>query len=591
MPNSFLSDDDRQFVERALKKNALPQQDEDFIQRALSSGLVPENIPVTSKGSAEPNWNYGKHAIDALLGGQYSKNANLEREKALWAQENPREALSATIAGQAVIPTLASEAGGAALRGGLEGVGLGAVGRFLTGAGEGSWPYRMLSSTVSGGLQGGTAGALYGNPGDSEEENVLTGAATGAGLNPLGRIVGGKFFSELSPATLRAVDALRRQGVQPRLGQLPGAGRGVQMLDRIFSGGQNARQYQDFQRALAQTAGESFAPGESPQITSDWLDRTLKNRGQDMEDIASQYDVSGQPLNQMMQRMIGTLRQARSAPADDYQRVAHVGDVILQTIQNNNGRLPGKAYQNITGYKGLLQNLQRDPNMNDWVNGNSALGVDGLRDILNDAWEQSIPSGSMQDWQDARRQYKNALAIGSLIKDKSDPSGTIDPTLLYNAVKKKYGSIPNAQRAQPAGEPNIGDLALGGNLLYKPNQVPGSESGVMAGARHTADVMGAGALMGAGLEEGVLPFLHGEPSAALPYLLGAAGLYGAGRTGNAVLSSPAALWAAATRPFVANPLVPVANTLENYQAPPRIDIPVGQAWQQGQTGQGANDGQ
>lgn len=455
-----------------------------------------------------------------------ARTAEIQQARKDYERENPGKALVGELGGSlaTAVPAMATGAGMLAPVGkaisGLGPWGAGLV-DFLSGASQGA--ARIPSLATRGAVEGTAAAAL--SSGLSEKplgEQMKTGAAVGAVLNPVVGKIADKLGGHVSRTTAESAQALLDAGVPVRAGQIPGSNKVAQGLDKLFGGG-NAQQREAFGERLTGHAGLP-----EKEINQAWVAKNDQRVGKVMNDIQSVYSIPA-----LEPGLVNDLSAVRRYAVDNLSvdNAVKVDGFIRKLEENLYNPMTGGVYKNLTQKGGLLDNMSKDKDI--------ANVVPKLREAMDDAWGRSLPGDKKAAWDEARKHYKVTRVIDDSMGAAGAAEGVYNPKKLLKAVEDRYGNVENA------GE--LGLLARGGQFLEPPGAAPAS-------AKHPAiKTVGGLALAGAAgaaASEGSKVITHWGPEAlaalsqhpetfALPLAL-AAGIYGGGKMANSALNSPRA---------------------------------------------------
>ena len=334
-------------------------------------------------------------------------------------------------------------------------------------AGENASP----EGKVAAGIAGSVAGSL------------APGAVLGAGrriLTPLP--------SRNTPEARRLVDVAAREGID-----LPiGVATGNKMMKSIesglgelpFSSGmvqkQNQNRAEQFNAALMKRTGET-ATDVSPAT----LDRAFDRIGGDFNELArnTTVNVDRQLLDDIqnvgqeyIRRLPTTTRPIVESFVDDF-------NVLLPQL-GNNPQIVGEQLQTISSQ---IRKAARDNRSDPAVE----RALYAIVRSLDDAVERSMGPDIVGDWRNARREYRNLLAIDKAASGgtaESRTSGNLSPGALTASVR----SLDPRGFARGRGEMN--DLARLGDLLSA--QAPNSGTAQRTGIRNMLTLTGPAATGG-----------------------------------------------------------------------------------------------
>lgn len=357
---------------------------------------------------------------------------------------------------------------------------------------------KLLAQAGLGAVQG--FGSGQGDLNDRLDDAAIGGAfglggqAVAKGLNRVS-----KGASDLiSPEVRKTAQKLKSMGIPVRLSQLVDSKflSAVDMaLSKVpFSGAGKSQEAQRkaFTKALSKTFGE-----DADTITDEVLGNAKGRLSGEYDRLLGNTDipVDRQAVAQKLSQLVGDL----SLETDDAgaEFLSKQANNILNTIDNNGGKLTGKSYQK------LRQTLKG-------ASGNN-YSVRQIRRFLDDEVRNAVPENIGAGLGQIDSQYRNMKIAEKLYGQQQNASGQFKPETLYNAAK------PNISDLAYGGGGELGDLARSGRLL-RPT-IPDSGT--------TTQAIGAGALSATG----VGAFF--DPTIAL----GALGTIGTARGINSAMNS------------------------------------------------------
>jgi len=213
--------------------------------------------------------------------------------------------------------------------------------------------------------------------------------------------------------------------------------------------------------------------------------------------------------------------------ADDYTALKGVNSApILENViqrvgtmaAGNGGALKGEQY------KTLITDIRKYAEGSTDIELKTALGE--LREVLDDAVEQSMGGKTLDAWQKLRAQYRNLITVTDAVSGGGEMAlqGIIDPVSLNNAVRNNVG-----RRSYAKGYGDLNELSRAGRLVMPklPDSGSASRIGAMTGA--------------AGLPTAAYFASQGDLKALAATAAASAAPYVAGR---ALLSKPGRAWIA-----------------------------------------------
>lgn len=337
-------------------------------------------------------------------------------------------------------------------------------------------------------------------------------AELAGGPRPLGELAGAMTAPMLASGALRAVspvrqlpgrqsavDTLRAEGIEPTAGQVTGS-RVVRRAEgslgeAIGAGGAgtiaNERVGEQFTRAALRRIGE-----DADRATPEVVDRALTRIGRDFDGLAQRNNARldtqfAQELRRIETEYHSLVPESHRAPI-----IENTINDLFASANAHNGSIPGNIYQSYRSRFSRLERGTRDPELS------SALG--DIRRALDDTMERSLAANSSPDlgaWQEARRQYRNALIIEKAATGAGEQaaSGILSPAKLRSALTAQN------RRDYARGQGDFADLVRAGEEVLTP--LPNSNTaergwlhavptGVMAGLGAAAEGQ-LGAMTGA----------------------------------------------------------------------------------------------
>ncbi len=417
------------------------------------------------------------------------------------------------------------------------------IGEFAPGlAFPGGVVQRVLGNVVGPALASETAGQM--TKGTAAEPWArMGGAIVGSGLPGLMS----RAYTPVATDPVRAahVQNLRKEGVVDlTAGQVTGSTplRYLEQhaADIPFSGGrarvQSDKAAEQFTRAALRRAGI-----QADRATTDVINAAFVTQGQRFDDLANQSSLA---LNTVDRRRMANAIQGYAAITPPASR-APILSAFFKDVDALQGKVAsGDLYQR---YRSIFENSARQVQQSDPV---LADAFRGLRDVLDNAVERGLPANMRGEWQAARTEYRNLLAVSRAAgaAGENAANGFISPAQLAAATKAVQGrrnfergrgelqqlarsgqavmsTLPNsgtpARLAAQSIGAGIGGLAAGApGMLLAP-----IGSGVAARAFMSGPVqnyLGANARMAplnSGMMEGALNSLAPSAASAAGYLL------------------------------------------------------------------------
>lgn len=332
---------------------------------------------------------------------------------------------------------------------------------FLMGRGG------ALSQVANNAIQGAGYSGLTSETSDRPlGEQLATGAAMNAGFGVAGQ-AGGKLLDRtlgsgipqaVSPEVASLADAaVNKYGIPLRAGQVAGVENpslryaDSNMLQSSGKFQANRGDQQDaFMRGVTGTYGDS-----SGEVTPAALSAARTRIGGVMNDVASRNNIGPPAADTLQTRVSRIAGDAQDVLGDDAKPLLTMAEKI-GSVRNGSG-ISGQSYQALTNKGSPLDRLMQSDNSN------VAHYAGQVRDALDDAMESSAAPQDVQDFQNARWQYKNLMTVAKLAPKADPTTGAISPALLRGAVNTNFKN--NA--FQGAGD--LGELAqIGQTFLREP---------------------------------------------------------------------------------------------------------------------------
>lgn len=331
------------------------------------------------------------------------------------------------------------------------------------------------------------------------DQDVMTGAALGAGLGAAGQAVAGLGTKLISPFRapadrMAAADVLAREGVPVTAGQKTGS----KMLRMAESeiGGTVAEDVFDAQREAFTKAALKRVGVNSERATPEVVDKAFSRIGKEFDDLSTRNALIpdqkvAADLTNVAVDYAGTVAPAMRAPI-----IEKTVDDVVKLLQT--GKMDG------TVYKTLRSNLDRFARSA--TQPEAKMAARDLIQALDTGMERSILRNNPADagrWSKVRRQYRNMLVLEQSLAGAGEGSamGLISPAKLRQATVSKQG-----KRNWVRGNGDFADLARAGEVLLK--DMPDSGTASRQAARAIPNLLLGGAGAGAG-------YAYGGPEQAL----------------------------------------------------------------------------
>lgn len=328
---------------------------------------------------------------------------------------------------------------------------------------------KLLAQAGLGALQG--YGSDTGGITDRLDGAAIGGVLAGAGqaaAKGISRVTKGA-SDLITPEVRKTAQKLKSMGIPVRLSQLmdskflAAVDKAISVVPFSGAGKSLEKQRKAFTKALSNTFGEN-----ADTITEDVLGAAKNRLSGEYDKILGNADI---PIDrasfaQQLSQLVDDLAlETDDAGADFIRKQA---DNILNTIDNNGGKLTGKAYQK------LRQTLKGAKGTN--------FSVGQIQKLVDDTVRNSVPENIGKQLGAVDGQYRNMKITEKLYGQSQNSSGQIKPETLYNVAKSNIGDLAYG------GGGSMGDLARSGRQL-KPTI---NDSGT------PAQLAGMGALGGVG---------------------------------------------------------------------------------------------
>ncbi len=358
--------------------------------------------------------------------------------------------------------------GGAALQAGAR------AGSAMANAG------RALQMAPTTQVMAGAAGGAVGAATDSALAGLATSVAVPVGLAAAGRVVS-PMRSTLTPEQQRLAAVAAQEGINLSPGQQMG-NRPLRTVEAVFdqlpltSGPQSAIRDQQgvaFNRAVGRRAGI-----DSDRLTPEVLQANQQRLGGEFERLSQGVVLradqqAATDLAEVIQRYGNKLPSQQREVFNNY----------LTDLAGTNGTLTGEQYQI------LRSDLRRQANAAQNADPYFAEALRGLRRVVDDLAERSLPADRLADWQQARRQYAAQRVIAGAMNaaGEAGTSGNLSPANLRAQVTR------GDREGYAMGRGELNDLARVGQAFMR--ATPDSGTAQRAG---TANLLTLGWASGSG---------------------------------------------------------------------------------------------
>lgn len=324
--------------------------------------------------------------------------------------------------------------------------------------------------------------------------------------------------AKMTPTRAAALDVMKKEGI-PLTGGQSTMSKKVMYSESQLGG----RAAQDFQEK--QLKAFTKAALKSAGVASDIADPAILRQAYD--DASNKFGSLASITKPIISAPI---YRDMLKVADDYTQLKGVNSApilenVIQRIgtmaSNNGGALKGEQY------KTLITDIRKYVTNSTDVELKAALGE--LRELVDDAVEQSMGGKTLAAWQKLRAQYRNLITVTDAVAGGGEMAlqGIIDPISLNNAVKTNVG-----KRNYAKGYGDLNELSRAGRLVMPklPDSGTPSRAGAIGGAIGTPSA----AMLSYIASGGDLKVALGAGAAtlgasAIPYAAGRAMLSGPGR--------------------------------------------------------------
>jgi hypothetical protein len=416
---------------------------------------------------------------------------------------------------------------GKGLLAGSRALGLPAVGRFLTGAGEGL--AKLPSLATSGALQGllsAKINSLFGQETPAGSA-ALTGAATNALTGGLAPVL---FGNRISQEAAQRAQALRAGGFDVRTGNVPGSSFAARLAGKLT--GATAPDAQELTRQVMRSVGSNAdtLSGATLAAAKARLQGSPGNPASGTPPVQGEFDRiagSAQPITWqsapgLRPELADILHEAHTTYGlqqnnpDEMRRVyGHVQNIVDGV---NSGGISGPQLQALTNMNSDLSRLASGATAGNF------LGTRLKRALYNAAGEADPQAA--RDLALARNQYRNISMLEPSVDRLTDANGIVNPAAVAARIRGTYGNYQGASAASAAsgapsdlgllgeagqrfgqqgvlGKPSLGSMLAGGTFAgaLGAEELAGGFPAVEALAQHPLLSLGASA----GMLGGVIP--------------------------------------------------------------------------------------
>ena len=409
---------------------------------AAAGNEIAANVPIVG-----PSLKAAGEKVDAFFGGTTPED--IAARNAEMSRQNPEAATTGKVVG-AVAPYLA------AAEVPLVSQALGMTGPMMQ---------RLFMSAASQEAINTGDNMAHGQDfGTAAKDAVLPSlmAAPDAVLGPSG--------VKMTPERAAALDVMRKANVPLTGGQ--STMNKKMMYAESQLGGQAAQAFQDTQ-LKAFTKEALKAAGVNADVATP-------------EVLRNAYDAAGKRFEALAAATTPKIdmgvQTALLDVADQYAQAKGVNAApVLENIINRIGTMAARNGGVLKGdqYRTITTDIRKYAEGSSDVELKTALGE--LREVLDDAVEQSMGGKTLEAWRKVRAQYRNLITVTDAVSGGGEMAlqGIIDPVSLNNAVRNNVG-----KRSYAKGYGDLNELSRAGRLVMPklPDSGSASRIGAMTGA-------------------------------------------------------------------------------------------------------------
>lgn len=256
--------------------------------------------------------------------------------------------------------------------------------------------------------------------------------------------------AKMTPSRAAALDLMKKESIPLTGGQASMNKRMMYWESQL--GGQAAQSFQEKQLRALTRAALKYA-GVADDISDPAvLRKAYDDAGKRFETLASVTKPRiTAPLYRDMLKVVDDYAQLKGTPAPLLEStVQRIGNMAA----NNGGVLTGEQY------KTLITDLRKYADTASDIE--LKMGLGELREIVDDAVEQSVGGKTREAWRDLRAKYRNLIVVTDAVGNSGDMAlqGIIDPVALNNAVIKNVG-----RRNYAKGYGDLNELSRAARLV------------------------------------------------------------------------------------------------------------------------------
>ena len=360
------------------------------------------------------------------------------------------------------------------------------AGEFAGGAGLTAGPKAIarygvvpgVASEAAGQATAGTDAEPYARVGAGLLAPIAAGVAGKAAQKAISPAAG-----QISPARQEAVEALRREGIQPTAGQaIGGTAAENQLYREAATAAGRARSDQamgQFTAAVMKRIGS-----KSERATPDALEEAATRIGNSFDKIVEGVDVMPSTANlNVMTEAVETYKQL--APKASAPPIFENVQAALAQAAQSGKPIPASS---VKTWRSTISKLTKSPDPA--TRETAVIAIDALDDAINSSLIAAKKPKAVVDLREARGQYRNLLAIERAAQ-RSDIEGILSPLQLRTAL------IQQGRRRYVQGKGDLGPLTRAASDVLKPLPQSGTQPRTMANVLTSGATGGTGFGLGA----------------------------------------------------------------------------------------------
>lgn len=308
---------------------------------------------------------------------------------------------------------------------------------------------RTLARAGAGAVEGATAGALQTGLGGDLTDNMLLGGAAGAGMRAvvaptLGQLWRRSFGSNIPSEYAKQANTLLEHDIPVTQGQLKGGAPLARLGESVF-GWDDTKQLQAFTKAVGKEIGL-----DSSSLNSTAINSRMRQLGGTLDSIAT-----GKLIPSWDAQLYNELAAVRKSIMDNVgvaeaQKTPLYNRLTRALNEFRSGGITGEQFRDLVRSGGTLADAATSSGMFQHEAGEA-------RKSLLSAFMRHIPRAEAEAYQEASRQYGNALRILGAVDDKAQ---LVDPGKLFGRLLRQSNRMGMGPE-QAYGE--LGELATAAN--------------------------------------------------------------------------------------------------------------------------------